>query len=87
MGDLRNKLYKQMRDEAHRQYMAKHYPPKPEPPPIRCLCGHTYQDVPRMWQIDEPGWPRKTGIYCPACIPAHLIGWVADDVANLPDDA
>lgn len=86
MADFRNALAKAIRDAEHKAFMEKHYPSKAGPVPARCLCGHAYLDVPRMWQIDEPGWPRKTGIYCPACIPPHLIGWVADDAANLPHD-
>jgi hypothetical protein len=87
MADLRNKLRKLLEAERHRAFMAKNYPPERSREPIRCHCGNSYLNVPLMWQIDEGGWPRKTGIYCPACIPAHLIGCVVMDAANLPDEA
>ena len=33
MGDLRNKIAKLERDEAHGQFMALRHPKKPPPPP------------------------------------------------------
>jgi hypothetical protein len=49
MGDLRNKSAKQERDEAHRRKLAQLHPEKPPPPPIRCHCGLTPDQVPTMW--------------------------------------
>ena len=49
MGDLRNKLMKQVRDAEHRHWLAKHYQPKPEPLLPRRRCGLTYYEVPIMW--------------------------------------
>lgn len=76
MGDLRNKFMKQARDEAHRQFMARRYPPKPEPPPVRCPCGNTYYDAPlAQYQLDRR---KPQAICCPACAPADvrdLMGW------------
>lgn len=84
MGDLRNKLAKQARDEAHRRHMAKHYPPKPAPPLPKCLCGLTYREVATMWAVDLGDWPRRVDYYCPACLPDHLRGVVGADDAGLP---
>jgi hypothetical protein len=39
MGDLRNKMMKEMRDEAHRRWLAKHYPPSKPPFLPRCLVA------------------------------------------------
>jgi hypothetical protein len=80
IGDLRNKLAKQARDEAHRQYMAKHHPPKPAPEPPKCLCGLTCYEAPTLWAIDGGGWPRRVDYYCPACLPHDLRGKVAKGV-------
>jgi hypothetical protein len=67
--------------------MAKHYPPKPEAAPARCLCSLTHSEVPIMWAIEVERWPRKVAIYCPMCIPVRFLPLVVMDVANLPDDA
>lgn len=71
MGDLRNKLAKQIRDERHRQFMARHYPPKPPPKPLTCLCGFTSEDT-KLWGVSDPRLYGKAGVYCAACLPAEL---------------
>ena len=86
MGDLRNKFRKDAERAAHEALMAKLYPPKPEAAPARCLCGLTHLEVPIMWAIEVERWPRKVGIFCPACIPSKYLHLVIWDVANLPDD-
>ena len=72
MGDLRNKLTKELRDEAHRRLLEKLHP-TPMPPALpRCLCGLTYYDVPVMWQ-GPSGRHEPARFYCPACIPPGLM--------------
>jgi len=85
MGDLRNKLAKQERDEAHRRYMARRYPPKPAPVLPRCLCGLTYWEVPVMWAA--PGGRHEAAkFFCPDCLPPELLREVARNVADLLAD-
>ena len=85
MGDLRNKLKKELRDEAHRRWMAKNYPPRTPSQIPRCLCGLTYYDVPIMWAA--PGKRHEPQrFYCPACLPVDLLWVVAPSVANLPHE-
>ena len=72
MGDLRNKMMKQARDEAHRQYLAKHHPPKTETQLPRCLCGLTYQEVPIMWEGPREDRWAPVVFYCPAYLPEEL---------------
>lgn len=71
MGDLRNKLRKLERDEAHREFMARLYPSAPPPLPIRCQCGLTPAEVPAMWAHQADRWPAVQ-FYCPACLPDEL---------------
>ena len=77
MGDLRNKIEKQIRDELHRLYMAKRYPPKPPGQLPKCRCGNTYKDV-IQWQFGRE-------LYCPGCLPYEHFELVMWEVANLPD--
>jgi hypothetical protein len=85
MGDLRNKFMKQARDEAHREFMARRYPPKPARPTPRCQCGLTWDDVPVMWSVEVQRWPYERALFCPACIPAQYLHLVAVSAANTPD--
>lgn len=85
MGDLRNKMAKQLRDAQHRTYMAMRYPPKPSQPLPKCLCGFTWHEAPIMWAIAGVDRWSPMAFYCPACLPANLIGLTATGVANLPE--
>lgn len=83
MGDLRNKFDKQERDEAHRRFMAEHYPPPPAPKPAKCLCGNTALET-HLW-----AWSGDrnipAGVYCTGCLPPRLLPLVIGQAANLPD--
>lgn len=85
MGDLRNKVAKQMRDEAHRQFMARHYPPSPSPPPPRCQCGLTYTDT-MIWAAPQRDhWDRERRFWCWVCIPDEYRHLVIQDVINMTE--
>jgi hypothetical protein len=86
MGDLRNKLMKDMRDKAHQRWLAKHYPPTSPPALPRCECGLTYLEAPIMWAAPTKRH-QKAKFYCAACLPHEFLELLAQDVANLPDDA
>jgi hypothetical protein len=85
MGDLRNKMAKQLRDAQHRTYMAMRNPSKPPHSLPKCLCGLTWNEAPVMWAIAGADRWSPAAFYCPACLPAHLIGLVAAEVANPPE--
>jgi len=76
MGDLRNKARKQERDEAHREWLAKHHPRKADAEPTQCLCGLSCYDVPVMWAIDQGAWPRRLEYFCPTCLPDRFANLV-----------
>lgn len=73
MGDLRNKMAKQLRDAQHRAYMAMHYPSQPPQPLPKCLCGFTWNEVPVMWATEKRDRRGQVVFYCPACIPPGLL--------------
>lgn len=85
MGDIRNKLEKEIRAAKHAAWIAKHHPPKPQLPLPRCQCGNTWYDAPILWQIEVVRWPREMAWFCPACLPFKYFPLVAKQVANLPD--
>jgi hypothetical protein len=68
MGDLRNKVAKQIRDERHRQYMARKYPPKPPPPPVTCRCGLTWQET-TLYGFSGYKNSHLNGLFCMVCMP------------------
>jgi hypothetical protein len=73
MGDLRNKISKQIRDERHRQYMARKYPPKPAPPPATCRCGLTWQETTLYgWSETKLSRRHLNGLWCLVCMPTEL---------------
>lgn len=73
MGDLRNKMAKQVRDAQHRAYMAKRHPSKPPEPLPKCLCGFTWNEAPIMWAVAGADRWSPTAFCCPACIPPGLL--------------
>jgi hypothetical protein len=75
LGDLRDKIAKRERDEAHRQMMAKRYPKLPTPPPIRCQRGPTVNEAPTTC-VHQKDWWSPQQFYCPACLPDELLGLV-----------
>jgi hypothetical protein len=81
MGDLRNKIAKLERDEAHGQFMALRHPKKPPPPPpIRCQCGLTVHEVPAMWAHQADRWSPQR-FCCPGYLPDEPLGEVIQDAA------
>lgn len=67
MGDLRNKVAKQMRDEAHRQWLAKHFPSKPLPKEIVCDgCGASCYEIP-VYAMPRD-WKGPYNYACAGCM-------------------
>lgn len=73
MGDLRNKFAKIERDEAHRQFVAKHYPLAPLPKPICCQgCGATYYER-DVYAVARDKW-SVAEFWCASCLPISMHG-------------
>lgn len=74
MGDLRNKYYKELRAERHRQFMAKHYPRvhAPPPPPPACWCGLNSNQVTIIARQDRSG---RYDTYCVPHYPVECACW------------
>lgn len=84
MGDLRNKLAKELREQAHRRWLVEHRPSAKPPALPRCECGLTYYEVPIMWTAPTARWePAK--VYCPAYLPHELLGEEIPGLADLHD--
>jgi len=83
MGDIRNKLAKQMRDAAHRAFMAERYPPQPAPAPPRCQCGLTADQVPTFWSYKGEHFDPMR-YYCPACAPVWMVRYMLASTVNNP---
>lgn len=80
MGDLRNKFAKQERDARHREWLAKHFPESPLPPPPRCQCGNTSYET-TIWAAPKRDrWDREMRFWCWVCIPDEYRHIVARDV-------
>jgi len=90
MGDIRNKLEKELRQKRHEAMMRRLYPPKPPRPENRCKCGHSERvvpdNVPIMWWVCTNTFFHEYTLYCPACLPFEFFPDVMMDAANLPDD-
>ena len=79
MGDARNKIAKEMRDEAHRQSLLRDAKARErKPPPIKCEgCGRegASQWRPdgtfiRFFSLDGQRW-EVCHIYCEFCLEPH----------------
>lgn len=81
MGDLRNKIAKQIATERHQAYLKKHFPPQPRPPEQRCQCGFTCKEAP-LWSVLTNEFFNERTICCPACIPFEYLPEVMLDAAR-----
>ena len=74
MGDLRNKMAKLARDEAHRRYMAKHFPKARggPPPPAACWCGLNSNQVEIIARQDRND---LVAYFCRAHFPVECSCW------------
>lgn len=73
MGDLRNKMAKLARDERHRQFMLRKYPPKPPAPPPTCRCGLTWQETTLYgWSSPKLSKRHLNGLWCLVCMPHEV---------------
>ncbi len=66
MGDLRNKMAKQLRDAKRHAYTAKRYPSQPPEPLPACLRGFTWNDVSFMWAMERLQFLPATALTAPA---------------------
>jgi hypothetical protein len=82
MGDLRNKIKREIDAERMCAQMAQ-TAARPKQPPPRCDCGNTWHDVRPMWCYSPDRW-KPSIIYCPGCLPFELFSIVMMDVANMP---
>jgi hypothetical protein len=72
IGDLRNKYAKIERDERHRAYLARRYPPKPKVEPT-CRCGLTWHQT-TLYSHTEVKLSRRhlNGLWCTVCMPHEV---------------
>lgn len=78
MGDLRNKVAKQIRDERHRQFMLRKYPPKPPARPPTCRCGLTSEET-KLYAYSSPMLSKRhlNGLWCLVCAPHEVkMEWI-----------
>ena len=85
MGDLRNKIAKQMAQHRHEAMLRRLYPKKPRQPDPKCQCGLTWQETPIQWWVQKDDFWRTATLCCPACLPYEHFADIIMDVANLPD--
>lgn len=71
MGDLRNKIAKQEREQRHREWLARHYPSTPPPKPICCQgCSQDYHQT-KVYACDLDRW-KPCQFWCEACMPPEI---------------